>query len=196
MSQPSTLERFRPYSVPIALFTIVVVAVLLVPPAILGEATPRTYAITAAFLILAIGSAFPYALLVGVGTLPLLYAGIASYTAPRASADAHHPFSVTAALRHALAGVAYTLGAAAVGAIGMGAQLGGPDAVETVPAALQPVLLFLGGIVVGVAFVGLQLWRYETSLRDLDWRTSLGTVVLGGLLALAPAVAYWVFKVS
>lgn len=194
MSLPSPLERLRPCAVPTAIVIIVALAVLLVPPLVLGEVTARTYAITAAILVLALGTAFPYALLVALGTLPLLYAETASYAAPQPSADVPHSFSVLTALRHVIAGTMYALAAAAVGAIGVGAQIGGTGVPEAVPTALQPVLLFLGGALVGAAFVFLQLWRYERPVRTLDWQTSLWTAVLGALLAVSPVVAYRTFE--
>jgi len=193
MPQPSLQRQFRRHSVPITLVAVVAGAVLFVPPLILGGLTTRTYAITAALLIIAVSTVLPYALLVAVGTLPLLYADIASFAAPRSSAAVTHPFSVRTALRHITAGVAYVLAAAVVGAIGIGAQMGGPDIVNPVLKFLQPVLLFAGGGIVATVFVSLQLWRYERGLRTLDWRTTLGTAGLGVLLTLSPVVAYWVF---
>lgn len=199
MSAPSTLERFRPHGVPLVVSAIVAVAVLIVPPLVLGEMTGRTYALTAAVIILAVGAVLPYAVLVAVGTLPLLYTGIASYAAPRASQEDAHQFSAGTALRHVVGGVAYVLGAAVVGAIGIGVQfavrsdastdLTGPA--TNVPAV--PSFLFLGGIIVAIAFVGLQLWRYDTPTGRLDGGRILGTAALGGLLALSPVVAFWVF---
>jgi hypothetical protein len=156
--------------------------------------TARTYALTAAVLILAVSSAFPYAVLVAVGTLPLLYAGIGSFAAPQSMADGHHSFSAVAAVRHVVAGIAYVLGAAAVGAIGLGVELGVGRDLTAIPAALRPSFLYLGGVFVAGAFVCLQLWRYDTPLRGLARRTVLGTVALGVLIALAPAVAFWVFN--
>ncbi|PAU83757.1 hypothetical protein CK500_09635 [Halorubrum salipaludis] len=170
------------------------IAVLVAPPIVLGEATTRTYAITAAILILAVGSAFPYAAIVALGTLPLSYAGIASFAAPRPESDEPHPFSAAAALRHAAAGLAYVLASAAVGAVGMGVQIGLPSDPGGTPAVFGPSFLHLGGALVAVIFVSLQLWRYETSPGELAARTVLGTVALGALLALSPAVAFWAFN--
>ncbi|KKF39792.1 hypothetical protein FK85_25840 [Halorubrum saccharovorum] len=172
----------------------VAVVVLVVPPIVLTEATTRTYALTAAILILALGSAFPYAALVALGTLPLCYAGVASFAAPRPAADEPHPFSVWAALRHAVAGLAYVSGSAAVGAVGMGAQIGLSSDLSAMPAGFRPSFLHLGGVFVAGVFVSLQLWRYETPLGELAPRTVLGTVALGVLIALSPGVAFWVFN--
>lgn len=194
MSPSTALNRIDRYAVPVVLFAIVAGVVLAVPPVVLGEATTRTYAITAALLIIAFGSVMPYALLVAVGTLPLLYRGVASYAAPMPSAGAHHVFSLDAVFRHLVAGIAYTLGAAAVGTIGIGAQIGGVDMADGLPAVVQPALLILGGVLVAGVFVWLQLWRYDPPVRSLDRWTILGTAVLGLLLALAPVVAYWVFR--
>lgn len=193
MSSPSVIEQFRPHSVPIVLLAIVAVVGLLVPPLVLGSVSGRTYALTAAVFVLAIGSALPYALLVAVGTLPLLYAGVASYAAPRQSSSLHS-FSLSAALRHVIAGVSYALGAAAVGAVGIGAQMALPNRSTALPAILQPSFLVLGGVLVGGAFTGLQLWRYDASSNGLDRRTVAGTVVLGVLLAFSPVVAFWAFN--
>lgn len=194
MSLPSTIQPFKRHSVPLVVFVMVAVAVLIMPPVVLGEVTTRTYALTAAVLILAVGSVFPYAVLVALGTLPLLYAGVASFSAPRPSATDPHSFSAIAALRHAVTGFSYVLGATTVGAIGIGVQMGMGGDSATIPAAFQPFFLYLGGVLVAGAFVSLQLWRYDTSLDGLSRRTVLGTVTLGGLLALSPAVAFWVFN--
>ncbi len=194
MSSPSTLQPFKRHSVPLAVLVIVAVAALVLPPIVLGEITTRTYALTAAVLILTVGSVFPYAVLVSLGTLPLLYAGVASFAAPQLGADGPHSFSTTTAIRHTIAGLTYVLGAAAVGAIGIGAQIGMGSESITIPAAFQPLFLYLGGIIVAAAFICFQLLRYDTPIGRLDRRTVLGTVVLGILLALSPAVAFWVFN--
>lgn len=196
MSPNATLDRLRPHAPPVLISAIVTVAVGIVPLLVFGEASTRTYAITAAVVILAGGAVLPYALFVGIGTLPLLYAGVATYAAPHQLPDTVHSLSLLAALRHVIAGVAYTLGAAVVGAIGFGAQMGTPA--EAVPWAIggQPAFLLIGGTVVAGAFVSLQLWRYDTGLRTLDRRTILGTTILGVLLALSPVVAFWVFDTT
>lgn len=193
MSLPSTLERFRQHAVPLVVFVLVASAVLLVPPVVLGEFTARTYSLTAAIVILAVGSALPYAVLVALGTLPLLYTGTASFAAPRSAADGPHSLSAGTALRHGVAGIAYVLGAAVVGSIGLGTQIAVGGDSTILPAPLQPSFQYLGGTVVAAAFVCLQLWRYDTPVGGLARRTVLGTVALGVLLALSPAVAYWVF---
>lgn len=194
MSSPSVVEQFRPRSVPIVLLAIVAITALVVPPLALGEVSGRTYALTAAVFILAIGAALPYTLLVAVGTLPLLYAGVASYAAPQPSSEPPHSFSLATGLRHVIAGLSYALGAAAVGAVGVGAQMALPSESTAVPAAFQPSFLVLGGVLVGGTFIGLQLWRYDASSNGLDRRTVLGTAVLGALLAFSPVVAFWVFS--
>lgn len=193
MSSPSTLERFRHHAVPLVLVVIVAITVLVVPPLVLGDLTARTYSITAAVLILAITTAFPYAVLVAVGTLPLLYFGIASYAAPQTPSDPGHSFSSATALRHVFAGVSYVLGAAVVGVVGLGVQLAAPPGATMGPAALQPSFLLLGGLIVAGTFVGAQLWRYDTPHGTLPRQTVLGTAALGVLLAVSPAIAYWVF---
>ena len=190
MSLHAPTERFRPVSVPVSLFALVAAALLFVPPLVLGEATFRTYAIATAVFILAVSSAFPYALVVAFGTLPLLYRGFGTFASPTTlPAESESP-SMTAAIRHVVAGVAYVLAAAVVGALGFGADF----AVSTgsSPSPL-PSLLIVGGVVVAGAFVGLQLWRYEGSL---ELRTVATTVVLGVFLALSPSVALWVFEGS
>jgi len=193
MSAPSTPVLLRRHAVPLAVFVIVMGAVLVVPPVVLGELTARTYALTAAIVILAVGAGLPYAVVVVLGTLPLLYTGTASFAAPQTAADGPHSFSAVAALRHGAAGLAYVLGAAVVGSVGMGAQIAVGSDATAVPAVLQPSFLYLGGGSVAGAFVCLQLWRYDTPVGGLALRTVLGTVILGMLLAVSPAVAYWVF---
>ena len=193
MSSHAALARFESYAVPVVLTCIVVVTALVVPPLVLGEMTVRTYAISAAVIILASSSVLPYALLVGLGTLPLLYAETASFGAPETAADGSHSFSGVTALRHVVAGISYVLAAAVVGAIGIGTQFAvGGDAAR-IPAAVQPAMMYLGGVVIAAAFVSLQLWRYQRPVKRLPRRTILGTATLGALVALSPAVAYWVF---
>lgn len=187
------MRSFKRRSVPLAVFAVVAATVLVVPPVILGEMTARTYVLTAAVLILAVNYVFPYAVFVALGTLPLLYAGIASFAAPRPAAERPHSFAVFPALRHIVAGLSYVLGAAAVGAIGIGVEMSMENDSTEIPAVLQPSFLYLGGVLVAVTFVSLQLWRYDTPFGGLDRRTILGTVALGILLALSPAVAFWAF---
>lgn len=194
MSLPSTLQTVKRHSVPLAVFVIVAGVVLVMPPIVLGEVTTRTYALTAAVLILAVSSALPYAVVVALGTLPLLYAGLASFAAPQPASASPHVFSAAAALRHAVAGISYVLGAAAVGAIGFGVQIGMESDSTVMPAAFLPPFLYFGGILVAGVFVPLQMWRYNTPLDELTRGTVLGTVTLGVLLALSPAVAFWVFR--
>lgn len=193
MSSPSVIERFRHYAVPLVVFLVVAVTVVVVPPIVLGELTTRTYALTAAVIVIAVRVAFPYAVLVALGTLPLLSAGVASFAAPETEADVAHSFSAVTALRHVAAGVSYVLGAAVVGAIGFGVQIAVGSDSTAVPAAFQPSFLYLGGLIVAGAFLCLQLWRHDTPVSALARRTVLGTVALGVLLALSPAVAFWVF---
>lgn len=186
--------RLRSYSVPLCVFAIVVAVALLVPPLILGEPSARTYALTAAVFILAITSVLPYAVVVAVVTLSLLYAGIGSYAAPQVVPTENSSPSPVAVLRHVVAGVSYVLAAAVVGAVGLGAGFAASSGASPVPAVLQPSFLLLGGVVVGSTFIALQLWRYDTPISALDRRTLLGTVALGSLLALSPVVALWAFE--
>ena len=194
MSSPPAYERLKHHAVPLVVFVVVAVVVLVAPPLVLGELTAKTYALTAAVVILAVGAVFPYAMLVAVGTLPLLYADVASFAAPETADGRAHSFSTVAALRHVGAGVAYVLGATVVGAIGIGAQIAVGGDSTAVPAALHPAFLYSGGVIVAGAFALLQLWRYDRPLGALDRSTVLGTVALGVLLALSPAVAFWVFN--
>lgn len=194
MSPSLPIARFKRHSVPLVVFFIGVVAVIVVPPIVLGELTVRTYALTAAVIILAVGAVFPYAVLIALGSLLLLYTGVASFAAPKTGADVDHSFSVVTAIRHVAAGVSYVFGAAVVGALGIGAQFAAGGEPTAIPAVLQPLFLYAGGVIVAGAFVSLQLWRYDRPLDALAQRTILGTVVLGVLLALSPAVAFWVFN--
>lgn len=192
MSTNSKIE-FRRHAVPVVVFAIVAVAALVVPPLALGELSGKTYAIAAAVVILAIGHAIPYAALVAIGTLPLLYTGIASYAAPQPSPGDAYSFSTAAALRHVAAGFLYTLAAAAVGGIGYGATF----ALSNVPswmAAWLAQLFIAGGLLVPVTYVALQLWRHKDTAGPLNKQTIIGTTALGALLALSPRVALWMFE--
>ena len=190
---PSTVDRFRPYSVPISIFALVALAVVVVPPVLLGDPSGRTYALTAAWIILAVWAALPYALTVGLVTLPLVYAGIATYAAPSLLPGARDSASPSAVIRHSLAGVAYILAAGVVGAVGLGA--GFTTANEpAVPTGVLPSFTLLAGGVVGACFVGLQLWRHGATARGSDTRTTIGTIVLGLGLVPAGRVAVWLFQ--
>ncbi|MDS0222753.1 hypothetical protein NDI54_15510 [Haloarcula sp. S1AR25-5A] len=193
MSLQSFVGRFRPYSVPICLFVVVAAAVFLVPPLVLGEASGRTYALTAAVLIVAISSVLPYAVAVGVLTVPFLYTGIGSYAAPGVIPAPAESLSAVAALRHVVAGVSYVVAAAAVGAVGIGIDFAASSGSTPLPRVGFPPFLALGGAVVAGVFVAVQLWRYDGEIADLGRKTVLGTVVLGALLAVSPLVALWVF---
>ncbi|PSP45721.1 hypothetical protein BRC63_00980 [Halobacteriales archaeon QH_10_70_21] len=127
---------------------------LVVPPLVLDGPSARTYALTAAVLVLAVGSALPYAVAVAVGTLPLVYLDAGTYASPRATA--------------------------------------GSSPGSSTPSPQVPFFLVAGGVV-GLVFVGLQLWRHDAPVGDLDARTTLGTVGLGLLLVPAGRVALWVF---
>ena len=184
---PSTLERFRPHSVPVCVFAVVAAAAVLVPPLVL-DLSARTYTIAAAVLILGVTSAAPYAVAVSVVTLPLLYVGAGSYASPAAVLDAERPAPVDA-LRHVAAGIVYVLAAGAVGAIGVGASF----AADSGSSTLQPVLMVAGSALVAATFVGLQLWRHNGPAGDLETGTVLGTVVLGLFLLPAGPVALLLF---
>ncbi|EMA27843.1 hypothetical protein [Haloarcula japonica] len=201
MSLPRFVRRFRPYSVPISLFAVVTAVVLFVPPLVLGEATGRTYALTVAVLIVAISSVLPYAVAVGVLTVPFLYTGIGSYAAPAVLPTDAEPCTLTAALRHVIAGISYVVAATAVGAVGIGldfAASSGSDPFPAVgflplPALGFPPFLLLGGVVIAGVYVVVQLWRYGRPVRALGWDTVLGTAILGAFLAASPMVALWIF---
>ncbi|MFB6113842.1 MAG: hypothetical protein ABEJ58_07035 [Halodesulfurarchaeum sp.] len=194
MSSPSTLNRLKPHAVPLTIFSIALFVTSIVPPLVLGAVSTRTYAITAAVLILAIGSVLPYALLVAFGTIPLLYTGLASYAAPQPSSDDTYSFSTVAAFRHIVAGVSYVVCAGIVGAIGFGAQMAAPDQSAGLQAAIYASVPDLGGLLIAVAFVALQLWRADTALRTRNRGTILATTILGLLIAVSPHVAFWVFS--
>ncbi|MEF8829054.1 MAG: hypothetical protein V5A49_08460 [Haloarcula sp.] len=186
---------------PLCLFAVVAAAVLFVPPLVLGDATGRTYALTTAVLIVAISSVLPYAVAVGVLTVPFLYTGIGSYAAPEVVPTHAESFGLAAALRHVVAGISYVVAATAVGAVGVGidfAASSGSDPFPAVgfppfPALGFPPFLMLGGTVVASVYVTVQLWRYERPVLSLGWDTVLGTVVLGVFLAASPVVALWIF---
>jgi hypothetical protein len=201
MSLSRFVGRFRPYSVPLCLFAVVALAVLFVPPLVLGDATGRTYALTVAVLIVAISSVLPYAIAVGVLTVPFLYTGISSYAAPAVLPTDADPFTLTGALRHVMAGISYVVAATAVGAVGIGLDFAASSGSKPFPAVgfpsfpslgFPPFLLF-GGVVIAGVYVTVQLWRYERPVRSLGWDTVLGTGVLGAFLAVSPIVALWIF---
>lgn len=184
--------RLRPHGVPVAVFAVVLATVLVVPPAVLGELTARTYALATAVVILSVSSAFPYAVVVAVATLPLVSLDAGSYASPRSLPDATDAPTWVAALRHVVAAVGYVLAAAMVGGIGIGLDFFVSSGSGGMPGG-QPVFMILGSGLVGVTFVTLQLWRYDAPVAALDRRTVIGTVALGALLTPAGRVALWVF---
>jgi len=182
------MDRYKESAVPLTLFLITAVAILIVPPIALGDL--GAIAVVPFVILIAFMNVFPYACVVAVGTLPLLYANIASFAAPDADTGALHSFSWGAALRHVVAGFLYVVGAATVSAIGIGIQIIRED--ETILDTFQLSFL-IGSVLVAGAFVGTQLWRYDRPLRTLPLRTVLGTLVLGSLLALSIVAAFWMF---
>lgn len=188
----SAIERFRHHSVPVVLFVIVAVVAFDAPPLSAGAVTRLTSEFTMVVFVLSVWAGFPYALLVAVGPLSLLSRGIATFAAPRTSGEEARVYSRGAALRHVIAGVSYARGATVVGAHGIGVQMTLGREMTVLPPSMQPSFLVVVGVIVGVAFVGLQLWRYDTAPGTLSRRNILGTVGLGVLLALSPRVAYLV----
>lgn len=191
MRSPVAIDRFKHHGVPIIVFGIVAVVAFLVTPVISGEGSMMED-VTVVVFVLSIWAGLPYAVLVAVGTLPLLYTGIASFAAPRTMPAEPHVSTTAAAYRHVIAGVAYVLGATVVGAHGIVIQMSVQKEMMALPPSLRLSFMAVGGVLVAVAFVVFQLWRYDAPLRTLSRRTILGTVGLGVLLALSPNVAYWV----
>ena len=185
----TALEWLRPHSVPLGIVAVLGAAALFVPPLVL-DLSAETYAIAAAILVLAVVSSVPYAVGVSLVTLPLQYLGIATYASPGTIPDDGKP-KPTAALRHAGAGVTYVLSAGAVGGIGIGIDVASSPSASTPPTGVP--FTDLAGGVVGVVFVALQLWRYDTALADVDTQTVIGTVGLGLFLVPAGRVAMWAF---
>lgn len=177
-------ERFAPLSVPVAMVALVAGFAAVVPPLVSGPIpVGEAYVYAVVLLILAVTYGAPYAVVVAVATLPVLWLGIAGYAPPElAESDAS---TTTLAVAHATVGFFYALAAAFVGSLALGAQIAGsPDTAFTFPFGTLG-----GGVLVGGAYVGFQLWR--GSRRDL--RTVTVTVVLGALLAASPVVVRRLF---
>lgn len=185
--------RARPYSVPAAVVALVALAVVVLPPILLGELTGKTYALTAAIVILAVTAALPYALAVGLVTLPLVYLGVATYASPSLLPDAGTSPSAAAVVRHFVAGFAYTLAAAVVGGIGIGADFATAND-SAVPVEILPSFMYIAGGVVAACYVALQLWRHDATPGGIDRHAVPGTVALGLPLVVAGRVALWVFE--
>lgn len=188
MFSPPAMDRYKENAVPLTLFLITAVAMLIVPPIALGDV--GVIGVIPYVFVIAFKAVFPYACVVAVGTLPLLYANSASFAAPDADVGVFHSFSWDATLRHVVAGFSYVVGATIVSVIGIGIQIIRGDV--GILDSFQPSFL-LGSVIVAVAFVGTQLWRYERPLRTLPLRVVLGTLVLGSLLALSIVAAFWMF---
>ena len=177
-------ERFAPLSVPAAVFALVIGFVAVVPPLASGPLpVGEAYTYALVFLILAAAYGAPYAIVVAVATLPVLRFGMAGYASPELL-DADASTTLLAAV-HIAVGFLYALAAAFVGSLALGAQIAGsPETAFTFPFGTLG-----GGVLVGGAYVILQLWR--SAHRDL--RTVAVTVSLGALLAAAPVVARRLF---
>ena len=98
MSVPPPIDRYKEEAVPLVFLLIVSVSLFVVPPVALGE-LGVTLLIPLLILIVLL-AVWPYACAVAVGTLPLLYANIASFAAPDTDTDAFHSFSLDTVLRH------------------------------------------------------------------------------------------------
>lgn len=193
MPAQSLQERTRPYAVPLSIVVLVILAVVALPPILLGELTGKTYALTAVVVILAVSSSIPYALAVGLVTLPLFYLGVATYSSPTVLPDGEGSPSPGAVARHVLAGFAYTLAAAVVGGIGIGADFATAND-SAVPVELLPSFMYIAGGIVAACFVALQLWRHDAIAGEVDAPTIVGTAALGVPLVVAGRVALWVFE--
>lgn len=192
MTARALQERARPYSVPASIVALVAIAVVVLPPILLGELTGKTYALTAVVVILAVTSAIPYALGVGLVTLPLLHLGVATYASPAVLPGSDDSPSVGAVVRHFLAGVGYTLAAAVVGGIGIGADFATAND-SAVPVELLPSFMYIAGGIVAACYVALQLWRHDATPDGLDGSVVAGTAALGVPLVVAGRVALFVF---
>lgn len=193
MTASALHERVRPHSVPVCIVALVAVAVVVLPPFLLGELTGKTYALTAAWVFLSLWASMPFALAVGIVTLPFVYTGTATYAAPTLLPEAGGSASATAVVRHFAAGFAYALAAGVVGAIGLGADFATANE-PAVPTGSLPSFTLLGGSVVAACYVALQLWRHDATPRGVDRRAVAGTVALGAALAPAGRAAVWTFQ--
>ena len=117
-------DRLAPFSVPVLVFGFVATVLLVVSPLVAGSMGPgRAYLIAAALLVLAIGYAGPYAAVVAVATLPLLWAGSPGYASPESVTAADGPTTVQA-IQHVVGG-GYALASAGLGGVLVGAELAG-----------------------------------------------------------------------
>jgi hypothetical protein len=188
-------NRLSSHSVPALVSGLAATLLFVVPPVVSGRlAVGKAYLLAAAILTLAVVNGAPYTVLVTVATLPLIRTGSAGDASPEAVAVAPTGGAGTTtgevAIRHVVVGIGYGLASACVGSVLVGAWLAGlplPSSVGVPTGAL------VGGLLIGGAFVGLQLWRYRALGARLDWRTAATTAGLGGLLVLSPAVTYWRF---
>mgnify|MGYP000002769736 FL=1 len=183
-------DRLSPFSVPVLVFGLVAAVLLVVPPLVAGSMAPgRAYLIAAALLLLAMGHAGPYAAIVAVATLPVLWVGSAGYASPESTAVADGP-TTAQVVQHVVVGGGYALASAGLGGVLVGAELAGLPLPSGV---VVPAGAIVGGLLTGGTFAALQLWRYRTlDVTPGPWST-LVTVGLGGLIAPSPAVAYWLF---
>jgi hypothetical protein len=187
-------NRLSSHSVPALVSGLAATLLFVVPPVVSGPLTVgKAYLLAVAILILAVVNGAPYAVLVAVATLPMILTGSAGYASPEAVVAPTSGAGTTTAevaIRHVAVGIGYGLASACVGSVLVGAELAGlplPSGVGVPTGAL------VGGLLIGGAFVRLQLWRYRWLGATLDWRTTVTTAGLGGLLVLSPAVTYWRF---
>lgn len=194
MRRPSLLGWFSPYTVPVCVFCLVAAIAVVVPLLVADTITlRRAYLLTLVFLILAVSYNVAYAAFVAVVTLPVLWTGIAGYASPESAPGDGDAVTIERAVHHVTVGAFYALSSAFVGSLFIGLEfvwspIGGGFGV--------PGGAFVGGLLVGGAYVTLQLWRYRTLDGSLEPRTTTATVLLGALLVLSPVVTYWLFDGS
>jgi len=182
-------ERSAPLSVPLLVFALAATTLLVVPAVAAGPLSlAEAYLIAVALSILAVANGAPYAVVVAIGTLPLVWLDSAGYASPEAAAGDTSRTGVAA--HHVAVGFGYALASACVGSVLVGAELAG---LPLPSGFVVPSGAAVGGLLIGGAFASLQSWRYRTLGTALDWRTAGTTVGLGVLLALSPAVTYWQF---
>ena len=199
---PSRIARSVPVQVT-ALGTVVMALAVVVLSGLGNGISPAdAIAMLLVIWVLALQSVLPFALPASIASLLLFRWEAATYLSPGAlHGDDPIGGRFTTAGLHVAAGVYYLHLAAFVGAVFV--FVGGlagvveysilPEPFEPFPFSPATGVVGLGGLVIGIAHVVLQLRRYARLETTINRRHRVGTLVSGLLIALAPVIALVIF---
>lgn len=200
------LHRLHPRRLPVPLvvgFVVVVVGLALPLTAMGTMPLTRAYGFAGLFLVISVLFSFPYALLVTLGTLPLLWMAHPGYASPTSAREGNGASpTLSLVTRHVVAGLFYSLAAVFVGVLCFAVTFALPSLSGSgLPRPPTPGLdgtfpipwpMLVGGILVASVFLACSLVRSRAVGSD-SRRQRLVTTALAVLVALAPAATFAVF---